>query len=51
MLSLVMLSFDKWVNLTESLAILKFASQRVFWLIVGYHISLAQSDNFKRHLL
>jgi hypothetical protein len=30
MLSLVMLSFDKWVNLTESLAVLKLASQRVF---------------------
>jgi hypothetical protein len=30
MLSLVMLSFDKWVNLTESLVVLKLASQREF---------------------
>ncbi len=30
MLSLVMLSVDKWANLTESLPVFKFPPQRVF---------------------
>ncbi len=40
MLSLVMLSVDKWANLTESLPVFKFPPQRVFlayvviWLLL-----------------